>query len=284
MSDNRIQGFIPPSSIPFGDPRRRYVLGAEDIPILQIVHNDGVIGTYAPGGQFAAHVSITLDALRELPIDRPAMIELAAILGTQPTAAFQFDAQEALVAFAAMIIKGWHSPRWYIELYQRLEIDPLGTIERYAGDAHIIAAIGCVLEGVNVDLRNPLSVLGAKDELIRVAAHARGVMQDLIHRGRPDDKPQALFFHHVVMLADRYGSDLRLPARETGKTPLFQFADVMRRRLAAYGMRLADEDRFGRIGRMRRGDLVATLDRARTAYRKEKRAKSTTSFNSPGPR
>jgi hypothetical protein len=268
---------------PVGPHGERFTI-IDGVPVKQIVHpaaEDGApatITTLAPGelhGMFACSV---IDSSRRRIISEDNIVRLARILHVEPTTEFQFSINDAVTAYAVLILADWTSPKWFMRFYDDLERDTKGIIEQYKAVPYVTMIIRSLLEQCVIDVDDP--ALDTRGQLCEAIREARERMHELIRRGRPDNRPQTLFWGTVVRIARRYGCDLKLPARDKSRsgptsTPLFAFADLMRRLLVEQGRDLLgsggaglDEagTRFGQIESLRRGGLISVLEQAKRYF------------------
>jgi hypothetical protein len=230
----------------------------------------------APGdylGFFTGHL-IARSNLR--PITAESIARLAGALRVEATDAFAFRVMDVIVGYALLIVHGWHSPRFFRELAGALEANPEQTIAKYQNDPFVRLLIVRMMRDVDDILA--VRPFADREPLFRGAArHLRDQMRKEIPRGRPNDKPVALFFESVVRLARRYGCDLRLPEHDESRggppvTPLSEFADQMKEllveQLRAIGLPAADS-RLRRVEQVTQLGLIFALERARAIVKAE---------------
>jgi hypothetical protein len=253
-----------------------------DLPILQIPlrATDGgpdVLASLLPGGwgAFMAGRKIEASQLRAIP--QNTIAELARALRVEPSEDFILAVHEMIIAYGIMIIKGWHSPRWFIRFYDDLLRDRSATIARYADDPWVRMTIKNLSRQLN--LTNYIDLLNAGDHFTRIVHLAREDMRQLNRRGIDGTHPVPLFWMHVLKTARRFGcDDLQLPARDSSRggpktTPLYEFANLMRKLLVTQARVLLGPDtthaRLTKLEPMSKKTLIATLERAKQALGRE---------------
>jgi hypothetical protein len=271
---------------PVGPHGERFTI-IDGVPVKQIVSpaaEDGspaTITTLAPGGVHGMFACSVIDSSRLQIISEDNIARLAKILHVEPSTEFRYSINDAVTAYAALILADWISPKWFMRFYDDLERDTKGTIEQYKTVPYIAMIIRSLLAKCVIDVNDP--ALDTRGQLCAAINERRAAMHDLIRKGRPDSRPQTLFWGTVVRIARRYGCDLKLPARDKSRggksrTPLFDFADLMRRLLIEQGRDLLGSGgaglneagtRFGQIENLRRGGLISVLEQAKRVILKE---------------
>jgi hypothetical protein len=224
-----------------------------------------VAGDYL--GFFTGHVidRSGVPVIAKVDIDR-----LAAILNTKPTQGFEFDVNQVALGFAALIVRGFHSPKFLRDFASALERNPEATIEKYRNDRFVSLIIARISHDVAEILRQ--HPFWDRAPMFRKACrHLRDEMRKLSPPGGVTDRPMALFHQTLVLIARRLGCDCKLPARDRSRggltsTPLLAFATVMQDLLIAQGQALGATKRFDRL---EPPELIAALERARAAVNAE---------------
>jgi hypothetical protein len=266
----------------FGMPCRVMGYTSEaDLPTMQVElctvdHHESVRFSLAAGTYLAFFTGHLIERSRVHAVAREDVHAIAAILGIEPTGRLAFEISDTVIGYAAAIVHGWHSPRFFRELASGLERNPEHIIKKYRGDPFV----SLVIARLQRDVGDIVAMQPFADRAVlfrKAAQHLRDEMRTLVPRGGMNDQPAALFWQHLVKMARRLGCDLRLPSRDSSRggpttTPLLEFADRMRRLLVAQGRALGagpQDRRFGRMNTLTRVGLIVALEHAKAAVAAE---------------
>jgi hypothetical protein len=281
MSQNNLPA--PPHVQLFGMPWQvaGYTHDEADLPVMQVElstidRHEPMRFSMAAGSYLSFFTGHLIERSRVHAVGREDVQAIAAILAIEATDRLAFEIADTVIGYAAVIAHGWHSPRFFRELAGGLESNPAQIIEKYRGDPFV----SLVIARLQRDVSDIIALHPFNDRAVlfrKAARHLRDQVRTLIPRGGTNDKPIALFWQHLVKMARRLGSDLRLPSRDESRggpatTPFLEFADRMRRLLAAQGRALAanqNDKRFGRVNVMTRVGLIIALEHAKAAVAAE---------------
>lgn len=160
----------------------------------------------------------------------------------------------------------FRSPRFFRDFFAALEANPAAVIEQHRNDPFVALVTAQMEHDVLSSMTSPFD-----DFMTRFRAMARAMHSELramVPSGHGDDRPTALFFSHVTAMAQRLGSDLKLPQhdelRGVSTTPFFEFADLMRALLVEQAKSLGSNSvRIDQMRTMARGKLIYALERAK---------------------
>jgi hypothetical protein len=266
----------------FGMPWRMTGYADEpDLPVMQVElstidHHEPIRFSLAAGSYLSFFTGHLIELSRVHAVAAEDVLTIAAILQIEPTDRLVFEINDIVIGYAAVILHGWHSPRFFRELASGLESNPTQTIRKYCGDPFVSLVIARLQRDVgDIAVLQPFA---DRAVLFRKAArHLRDEMRTLIPRGGMNDQAATLFWQHLAKMARRLGSDLRLPSRDDSRggpatTPFLEFAERMRRLLVAQGRALGasqDDKRFGRVSELSRTGLIIALERAKATIAAE---------------
>jgi hypothetical protein len=265
----------------FGMPCRVAGYTEADLPLMQVElstidHEEPIRFSLAAGSYLSFFTGHLIERSRIHAVAREDVCTIASILGIEATNRLAFEISDTVIGYAAVIVHGWHSPRFFRELASGLERNPEQIIAKYCGDPFVLL----VIARLQRDVGDIVAMQPFADRAVlfrKAARHLRDEMRTLVPRGGMNDRPLALFWQHLAKMARRLGCDLRLPSRDTSRggpttTPLLEFADRMRRQLVAQGRALGagpQDKRFGRVNTLTRVGLVVALEHAKAAVAAE---------------
>jgi hypothetical protein len=248
---------------------------SEPYPLLQITMvpkggGDPVLVSWQPGDRLSLLAGLVLERNHPLPVTQAEMRELARHLSIEPTMKFQFAIQDAIVSFGILMVRGWWDPRRIKNFYELLIRDPDAANAQCRGDIFARLLRKELLDRAGIDLLNPGTEIAGRERLLAVLRAAHRDIGELVRAGQNDARPEQLFFQQIILIARKYGCDLKLPSRDPSRsgartTPLYRFAVAMRDLLAKHGPEILGngDPRFARLASLRRGTLLAGLERAK---------------------
>jgi hypothetical protein len=247
----------------------------EPYPLLQIAMlpkrgGDPVLVSWQPGDRLSLLAGLVLEKNHPLPVTQGELRDLARHLGTEPTTEFEFAVQDAIVSYGILMVRGWWAPRRIKNFYELLIRDPAAAAEKYRGDIFARLLRKELLDRAGISLLDPTTEIAGRERLLAVLRAAHADICELIRAGQSDARPEQLFLQQVVLIARKFGCDLKLPSRDPGRggarsTPLYRFAVAMRDLLARHGPEILSnrDPRFERLASLRRRTLLAGLERAK---------------------
>ncbi len=189
----------------------------EDFPILQVrlKSEDGgdINVTWAPGDRLAFLVGRVLEKNKRAPVSAKQMLEFARYLKIEPTTEFRFAIQDTILSYSILMLHDWWHARRIRNYYELLIKDPAAAAKQYHGDLFAAALRKELLQRAGIDPLDPATTTAGRERLIAVIHQAHADICELIHAGRSDAKVEQLFLEQIVIIAKKFGADLKLPAR-----------------------------------------------------------------------
>jgi hypothetical protein len=183
-----------------------------ELPILQIPIDDGTVMSILPGDRYAFMAGTIVEVAGRRSIPEEHIGRAARILRAEPTSNFSGRLHDVIIGFATLIITDWHSPRWIKRLYEDLERDVEGTLERHQHDPFAMILIRRLQREVVIDPTNPS--LDTRAQFIAAIRAAEGRLGDLLRLRRT---VPSIFWLEVATMARDHGCDLKLPARDKSR-------------------------------------------------------------------
>lgn len=196
-----------------------------------------VVATLWPGDFFALLSGHLIDRAKTPAIDQQIVDDLARLFGLTDTDLFQYRVNDVVYGSAMVMLHDWWGLKRCAELLSELSHDPVAACERHCNDPFAELVIMWIARSVDIDLHNPIAVLGAKQKFVEAIRPLFWQINKLLReRGWGHyKKPTKLFWQEVARIVREYHGDLKLPHRrdreargERATTVYFEFAVRMR--------------------------------------------------------